>query len=257
MSYLLRSLAGAAATAAVVGSSFLCASPASATESWGDSLQDAEVRSSQSGKLVLLELQADYCKWCKMQDRTSHLDSRFVLLSDEFALCRLDGEKEGKPQVKDYRVDMYPALVFVDSGGRLVGKATGYQNPDAYLSRMVGFLPESVVVRLKAAPANDIISAAKLVVIEAGRGRIDDAASLMPRLDRATNDPADRIAVTAANHALGTAYVAASQYASAGPCFEKVAALAASPDELGQAHTALKQLERRLRDRRQASRPPG
>ena len=257
MSISFRSFAGALAAGALITQLWCCTAPAEASTPWGGSLQDAEAQAGQSGKLVLLELQSDYCKWCKVQDRTSHLDSRFVLLSDEFALCRLDGEKEGKPQVRDYRVDMYPALLFVDSGGRLVGKATGYQDPDAYLARMVSCLPDAVVERLKAAPADDMVSAAKLVVIDAGRGRLDDAASLMSRLDRASDSPTDRAAVAAANHALGSAYLAASQYASAGPCFEKVAAFAASPHELDQAHTALKLLERRLRDRRQASRPPG
>ncbi|MCA1594918.1 MAG: thioredoxin family protein [Chloroflexi bacterium] len=222
---------------------------AAAPLAWGSSLKDAEARADQSGKVVLLELQSDYCKWCKVEDREAHQDSRFILLSDVFELCKLDGEKAGKPQIKEYRIGEYPGHVYVSGKGQVLDKETGYMDSDPFLARMINVVPDTVVDRLKAAPSDDAGSTARLIVIEAGRGLLDAAAALVPRLAHAGDSPDDRIALAAANHALGQAYLTAKQYAAAAPCFQQVALLATSRHEIDEAHSATRTIQRRLASR--------
>src|SRR5580700_891766 len=75
---------------------------------WTTSFTSATAQAQASAKPILLNVRADYCEYCHQMDREAFVDSRCVLLSQEFVPCSVDGDSKGKDLLKKYKVQMYP-----------------------------------------------------------------------------------------------------------------------------------------------------
>jgi len=102
------------------------AEPEIAWHSWsGDQFR----RAGDEGKLVLLDLSAEWCAFCKRMDATTWKDPKVVALVERHYLpVRITDEAD--PELAGrYRDHGRPALVIYDAQGRELLRKRGYLKP--------------------------------------------------------------------------------------------------------------------------------
>ncbi len=100
--------------------------------SWNDILALAK----KENKIIFLDVYATWCGNCKNlkkntfsnKDVGAYYNNRFINVS-------LDGEKgDGEMLVKKYAVEGYPALIFLDSDGKIIKQAVGFHNTEELIN---------------------------------------------------------------------------------------------------------------------------
>ena len=96
---------------------------------WETGLPQALERAGHDGRLVLLDLTAEWCRFCKKMDATTYRDPQVVdLINRNFIAVRVD-EKEQPALVQRYRQVGFPGTVILDNEGRDVIVKAGYLEP--------------------------------------------------------------------------------------------------------------------------------
>ena len=201
---------------------------------WIGSEKDAAAQAQATGKPRLLYLHADYCIWCRVMEETTFRDSRVGLLATQFVLCKLNGEREGKPAIKQFGVEMYPFYAVLSASGDAVAKEAGFLDADKYAHFLAANLPPDALARLDAAPLghpDDAQTLALRVLVHAERAETDAAARALGALSAGGTARAPALSA-AANHALGLAYSAQGDDASAAPCLQAALGAATDPREI-------------------------
>jgi thioredoxin-related protein len=204
---------------------------------WMTSFTDAVGQAQASGKPILLCLRADYCEYCHQMDREAFVDSRCVLLSQEYIPCSMDGDTKGKDLLKKYKVQMYPFDAVLDATGAMMAPAPDYQTSDKFTAFLAQSLPAADVQRLAQSQPADAPTLGKLVVIDATKGDLADAEAAMDTLQGLTGAETD--VTEAANHALGLAEWKAGQTDKAMPYLEAAIASLGDVHEAVDLHFAL------------------
>lgn len=213
---------------------------------WVSSEKDAAAQARDTGKPRLLYLHADYCVWCRVMEDTTFQDSRVRLLADHYVLCKLNGEREGKPALKKFGVEMYPFDAILDASGEAVAKEAGFLDADKFARLLAANLPPEVLT----AQPDDARTLALQVIVHAERDETDDAARALAALTATAPTPPALTA--AANHALGLAYGARGDDAHAAPCLQAAVGAATDPREIVALHFLLAASWERLHKRAEA-----
>ncbi len=117
---------------------------------WSPMLFDEAARSKS---LVLLDLEAVWCHWCHVMDKTTYQDPRVVaLLTRHCIVVKVD--QDARPDLSlRYEEYGWPATIIFDASGRELEKISGYIPPDemvALLERLIANptpMAESTVAR--------------------------------------------------------------------------------------------------------------
>ena len=98
---------------------------------WKEALQKAK----KEEKPVFLDISASWCGPCKMlKSRTFPNDEVGEFYNTNFVNVMVDGEKgEGIELARKYKIRGYPALIFLDSNGKVIAQTAGYRNPDQFI----------------------------------------------------------------------------------------------------------------------------
>ena len=114
------------------------AAPAAATATWFDRVDPAFAEARKSGRLVLVDLYADWCGWCKQMDKEVFSTPEFDRFAERFVLLRVDVEDggEGAALQRRFRADSLPTLLLLDAKRALVGDIQGYLPLDRLVSRI-------------------------------------------------------------------------------------------------------------------------
>lgn len=198
---------------------------------WIGSDKDAAAQARAIGKPRLLYLHADYCIWCRVMEDTTFQDSRVRLLADQYVLCKLNGEREGKSALKKYGVEMYPFDAILDESGDAVAKEAGFLDADKYSRFLAQGLSANDLARMNAdrtAHPDDACIPALLATVHAERDETEDAAHALAAL----SGSAAPTLITAANHAVGLVYSVHGDDAHAVPCLQTAASAASDPREI-------------------------
>ena len=111
---------------------------AAAERSWHRSLTTARAEAEQGGKLVFVDLFADWCGWCRVLDRKVFSQPVFDELAQRMVLVRLDVEDgaEGARTQLRYEATGLPTTLILEPSGALVGKVTGVAEPAEYVANI-------------------------------------------------------------------------------------------------------------------------
>ena len=213
---------------------------------WLHSEQEAMTQAQVTGKPLWLYLHADYCVWCRVLPQTTFGDSRVRLLAGAYVLCKLNGEKEGKPNIGKYHVQKYPYQAVLDDTGKLIAAAPDYMDADKYAHTFAADLPTAALARLEAdhkAHSADAHLLALLAALYAERHQTEDAARLLVPLASASPAPAD---LTGVYHALGLADTLSGDDRAAVPLLQKAITSADDPREIVALHFLLASAFQRL-----------
>lgn len=135
---------------------------------------------------------------------------------------KVDAEKEGAALAKQYGVNGYPTILFLDAKGELVGKIGGYMPPEGFSEEMTKALKlhkdlPGILAKLKANP-NDPEANARMAVVSMAREKPDQALTQLARAEKAGyKGPA----LAPAYNAVGDHFQLAGQIAKAIPYFKK------------------------------------
>jgi len=119
---------GGAATAPLPGAE-------SAGSAWRTRGADAFAEAKKGGKLVLVDLYADWCGWCKVMDREVFASPAFRKQAERFVLLRLDTEDrgEGAAMANRFRATSLPLMLILDANQALVSEIRGYRETNELL----------------------------------------------------------------------------------------------------------------------------
>ena len=135
--------------------------------SWDGAFKTAKAKD----KLVLLDLEAVWCHWCHVMDRTTYRDPQVLELLSEHAIA-VKVDQDSRPDLANRYQDYgWPATIIFDSEGRELARLSGYVNPKR-MAAILERLKEDPVV-LKDSPENRI-----------PRGESEMGEGLLTRLER-------------------------------------------------------------------------
>ncbi|MBN1677643.1 MAG: thioredoxin domain-containing protein [Candidatus Thermoplasmatota archaeon] len=106
---------------------------------WRDWSREAFDEARNRGKLVLLDLSADWCHWCHVMDRTTYSDPDVVeTINSEFVPVRVD--IDARPDISErYNRGGFPTTAFLSDQGESLWGAT-YVPPNDMKRIMAGIL---------------------------------------------------------------------------------------------------------------------
>ena len=98
---------------------------------WAEAIQLAK----DQDKIIFLDIYATWCGPCKkMKTNTFSNQEVGKLFNERFINVSLDGEEdEGATLAKEYQVNAYPTLLFIDANGKVIGGTKGYYSPKQLL----------------------------------------------------------------------------------------------------------------------------
>lgn len=113
--------------------------PAEEATVWHLSLDNALADARATGRLILVDLTAEWCGWCKKLERDTFADPVFRAYADgRFVLLRVDVEDgaEGTRLRQRFDTHRLPTTLIVDRNLARVGRVDGYQAPRAMIARL-------------------------------------------------------------------------------------------------------------------------
>lgn len=135
------SLASLPLTAALLAALPAAATPPPAEEAtvWHLSLDNALADARASGRLILVDLTAEWCGWCKKLERDTFSDPTFrAFAGRRFVLLRVDVEdgSEGTRLRRRFDTRRLPTTLIVDRNLARVGRVDGYHTARAMIARL-------------------------------------------------------------------------------------------------------------------------
>jgi thiol:disulfide interchange protein len=104
---------------------------------WEHSVRSALKNASDGNKLVVVDVYADWCGWCKKMDRTIYSDPKVASLSGNVIFVKINAEDpgEGRQFARDNHISGLPTTIILDHKGAVVNKVAGYiASPDSFIS---------------------------------------------------------------------------------------------------------------------------
>ncbi|MGH1343504.1 MAG: thioredoxin family protein [Nannocystales bacterium] len=111
----------------------------SAVEWFHGSLDEAFAEAKKDGKLVFVDVGAYWCPPCQKLDEQVFVDAAVgEALGKGYIAVHVDAEKgEGPDVVREYRVQAYPTLLVLESGGVEKGRVVDFLPADELLAALV------------------------------------------------------------------------------------------------------------------------
>lgn len=92
--------------------------------------KEALAKADADGKLLMIDVYTDWCGPCKMMDKDTFPQKDVVDKAANFVSLKLDAEKGQGPEVaKNFKVEGFPTILFVDGKGNLVHSIIGLHSP--------------------------------------------------------------------------------------------------------------------------------
>ena len=119
----------------VAGALSALPSSADSAGAWRTDGATAFAEAKKSGKLVLVDLYAEWCGWCKVMERETFSTPAFKEQAARFVLLRLDTDDrdEGTSMAQRFRATSLPTMLILDANQALVGEIRGYRELDELL----------------------------------------------------------------------------------------------------------------------------
>lgn len=105
---------------------------------WHDSLAKAQAEAKQGNKLILVDLWADWCGWCKRMEQEVFPSEVFQASAKNYSLLRLDTEDgaEGSRFSAQFGVRSLPTFILLTPDLTVAGIVRGYAPADQFMDQV-------------------------------------------------------------------------------------------------------------------------
>lgn len=105
---------------------------------WLDSLDDALRSARERDQLILVDLYADWCGWCKRLEQDVFSTQTFQDYASNFVLLRVDTEDgaEGTRLQEQYEAYSLPTMLVLDHRKVKIGQIAGYAPVDGFIDHI-------------------------------------------------------------------------------------------------------------------------
>lgn len=117
----------------------LCAPATAAVPAgWLTDLDAARTAAAKEDRMILVDLWADWCGWCKVLEKEVFGTEAFRAQTSDFVLVQLDTEDggEGSALQERFSADTLPTTLILDAELTEVGRVEGFAPVDEYLQRI-------------------------------------------------------------------------------------------------------------------------
>jgi thioredoxin-related protein len=121
------------------------------TELKWNKFDDGLVLAKKSNKKILIDVYADWCKWCKKMDSEVFMhDTIAPYLQKNYILIKLNGESQDKLKYKGesmtaaefaggFGVTGFPTVIFLEPSGEAITKVPGFIDAENFLPMLTYF----------------------------------------------------------------------------------------------------------------------
>lgn len=101
---------------------------------WYDDFSEALKVSQSENKPIMIYFYTEWCTICKVLDRKIYADKNIVKKLDNFISVKLNPEdnKTNEEITKEYNVDGFPTIVFINNNEFILKRVVGYLEPDNF-----------------------------------------------------------------------------------------------------------------------------
>jgi thiol:disulfide interchange protein len=92
---------------------------------WESSFEAAQEKARVSKKPIMVDFYTDWCGWCKELDAKTYTAEEVIDESQHFVSVKVNAEKR-TDLAQRYKVDGFPTILWVDSGGAELDRLPGY-----------------------------------------------------------------------------------------------------------------------------------
>ena len=111
---------------------------------WQDWSEEILIQAKEKNRLILIDLTAKWCKFCKKMEQTTYKDEAVINeLQQNFIAIKADEEKYPELASRFEKVGR-PGTIILDSNGNQLMARTGYIKPQWMLWMLQGTLAESL-----------------------------------------------------------------------------------------------------------------
>ncbi len=100
---------------------------------WETDFNSALNTAQNTNKLILVDVHAPWCGYCKEMDKNTLQDARVTQKLSNYVLLKINGD-ENPEFMKRYQIYSYPTILILDSSGNLVKTISGYQSPENFVN---------------------------------------------------------------------------------------------------------------------------
>lgn len=96
------------------------------------SYQDGLARAAETGRPIVIDFHADWCKWCKELDKKTFSDPRVIqAMNERFVPVSVDTEAD-KQTAAAFQVRSLPTMWFLTSEGERIDSLPGFVDADFF-----------------------------------------------------------------------------------------------------------------------------
>ncbi|MBI2214411.1 MAG: thioredoxin family protein [Acidobacteria bacterium] len=109
-----------------------------AAGTWHKTVAKAQAEAKQGNKLIVVDLWADWCGWCKRMDQEVFPSETFQAAAKNWSLLKLDTEDgaEGSKVAAQFGIRSLPTLLVLTHDLTLAGVVQGYAPPEQFVARV-------------------------------------------------------------------------------------------------------------------------
>lgn len=102
---------------------------------WAANVTEGRKLARAENKPLMIKFTADWCAPCRFMEDDAWIDSAVRATLKDVVLTRIyDTEPDAPKLGREYKVTLFPTMVFLDDDGSLIGKVEGYRNAPEFVS---------------------------------------------------------------------------------------------------------------------------
>jgi thiol:disulfide interchange protein len=98
-------------------------------------MEEALARAERENRPIMIDVYADWCRWCKTLDDETYVHKDVIAKAEEFVLLKLDADVH-RSIMSQYRIGGLPTILFIDADGREIHRIIGYKPPSDFVRDM-------------------------------------------------------------------------------------------------------------------------